>query len=58
MYNNAGTGENANLILASKILVVNLKDGDVLSLSKANTIHRMSPNSGVDKRITFCICLR
>ena len=58
MYSDAGTDESADLIQASRSLVMHLEDGDVLSLRKANTIHRRSPNPGADKFITFCISLR
>ena len=58
MYNNAGTGESADLLKASRSLAMHLEDGDLLSPRKANTIHRLSPNPGADKRIPFCISLR
>ena len=58
LYSDAGTDESADLIQASRSLIMHLEDGDVLSLRKANTIHRLSPNPGADKRITFCISLR
>ena len=58
LYSDAGTDESADLIQASRSLIMHLEDGDVLSMRKANTIHRLSPNPGADKRITFCISLR
>ena len=58
MYSDAGTDESADLIQASRSLIMHLEEGDVLSLRKANTIHRLSPNPGSDQRITFCISLR
>ena len=55
LYIDVGTDKNANLIQVSRSP---LEEGDMISLRKANTVHRLSQNPGADKFITFSISLR
>ena len=57
LFSDAGTSESADLVQASRSIVLHLNEGQVLTLEKVDLKIPASPNTETDKRITFCISL-
>jgi len=57
LFSDAGTSESADLVQASRSIVLHLNEGQVLTLEKVDLRIPASPNTETDKRITFCISL-
>jgi len=58
LFSDAGTSENADLVQASRSIILHLKEDQVLTLRKMDTTHSTaSPDTETDKRLTFCISL-
>ena len=58
LYSDAGTSENADMVQASRSIVLHLKEGQTLSLEKMDLTSSASPDSQTDKRLTFCVSLK
>ena len=58
LFSDAGTSENADLVQASRSIILHLKEDQELTLKKMVTTHSTaSPDTETDKRLTFCISL-
>ena len=58
LFSDAGTSENADLVQASRSIILHLKEDQVLTLKKMDTTHSTaSPDTETDKSLTFCISL-
>ena len=58
LFSDAGTSENADLVQASRSIILHLKEDQELTLKKMVTTHpTASPDTETDKRLTFCISL-
>ena len=59
LFSDAGTSQSADMVQASRSIILHLNDGQVLTLEKTDTRNpKASPNTETDKRLTFCVSLK
>ena len=53
-----GANENANLVQASRSIVIHLQEGEIVKLVKEDTRDRDAPHVATDLSITFCVTMQ